>query len=100
MSAASFLVILVMALATYLTRIGGWLLFRRVSPGPRLSAWLEALPGALFAALVAPMAVEAGAAGWVGAAAAFAAVRLGGPFLLAIAAGLAAFLLARPLLGG
>jgi uncharacterized membrane protein len=99
MSAASFLTILAMAAVTYATRAGGWLVYRRIEPGPRLRAWLEQLPGALFAALVAPMVVEAGPAGWLGAAGAFATMRQSGHFLLAIVVGLALYLAARPLLG-
>lgn len=100
MTNASLLTILAMGAATYVTRAGGWLIFRRIEPGPRLRAWLEQLPGALFAALVAPMVAEAGPAGWLGAAGAFATMRASGRFLLAITAGLAVYLAARPLLEG
>ncbi len=51
----------------------------------------------MFAALVAPMALGAGPAGWLGAASAFAAMRLGGGFVVAILAGMATYLTARGL---
>lgn len=95
MTAASFLTILAMGAVTYATRVSGWLVFRRIPPGPRLRAWLEHLPGALFAALVAPMVLEAGPAGWAGAVAAFAAMRMSGQFPVAIVAGMVVFLVAR-----
>lgn len=99
MTATSFLAILAMAAVTYATRVSGWLVFRRIPPGPRLRAWLEHLPGALFAALVAPMVLEAGPAGWAGAGAAFAAMRASGQFLVAIVAGMVVFLAARAVAG-
>lgn len=92
MDATSLLAIVGMSAVTYATRVAGWLVFRRVTIGPRLRAWLEQLPGALFAALVAPMVVEAGPAGWAGAVAAFVTMRLTGLFPAAIVAGLALFL--------
>jgi uncharacterized membrane protein len=91
------LAILAMGLVTYLTRAGGFWLASRLRPGPFLRAWLEHLPGAVFAALVAPMVLGAGPAGWVGAASAFATVRLGGGFVVAILAGLAVYLVGRRL---
>ena len=57
--------ILGMALVTYATRAGGFWLMGRVTPSPRLEAWLRHLPGALLAALVAPAIVAAGPAGWL-----------------------------------
>ena len=90
-----------MGLATYGTRAAGFWLASRTTPGPFLRAWLENLPGAVFAALVAPMVVAAGPCGWVAAAAGFAAMRKTGHFLLAIVAGLGAYLLGVRLgLGG
>ena len=97
MTATSLLAILAMAAATYATRVGGFWLARRVRPGPFARAWLDHLPGAVFAALVAPMVLAAGPAGWAGALAAFAAMRGSGQFVLAIAVGLAAYLLVRQL---
>lgn len=97
MSATHLLAILAMGLVTYATRAGGFWLASRLRPGPFFRAWLEHLPGAVFAALVAPMVVTAGPAGLLGAAASFAAMRLTGQFVLAIVLGLAAYLLAHTL---
>ncbi len=54
--------ILGMALITYATRAGGVWLMGRIQPTPRLERWLESLPGAILAALVAPAALAAGPA--------------------------------------
>src|SRR5690606_6670358 len=44
--------ILGMAAATYLTRIGGWALVRWVAPTGRVKVALEAVPGAVLAAVI------------------------------------------------
>lgn len=49
-----------MAIVTYVTRAGGLWLMARVTPSPRLTAALEALPGALLMALIAPLALTRG----------------------------------------
>lgn len=95
MSSDSLIAILLMAAATYATRAGGFWLARRLTPGPVLRAWLEQLPGAVFAALVAPMVAGAGLPGWIAAGLGFAAMRLTGQFLLAVVVGVGAYLLAR-----
>lgn len=97
MNTTHLLAILAMGLVTYLTRAGGFWLASRLRPGPFLHAWLEHLPGAVFAALVAPIVLAGGPAGWLGAASAFAAMRLSGQFAVAIFAGLAVYLGARRL---
>ena len=95
MSGAALLVILLMGAVTYATRAGGFWLARRVNPGPVMRAWLEQLPGAVFAALVAPMVAGAGPPGWVAAAIGFVAMRFTGQFFLAVAVGVGVFLLVR-----
>lgn len=95
MTATSLLAIVLMGAVTYATRAGGFWLARRLRPGPFLRAWLEHLPGAVFAALVTPMVAGAGPAGWLAAGAGFAAMRLTGQFLVAIVVGLAVYLLGR-----
>lgn len=97
MTATSLLAILAMGLVTYATRAGGFWLAQRLRPGPFFRAWLEHLPGAVFAALVAPMVAGAGPAGWLAAGLGFAVMRLTGLFLLAIAVGLAGFVGLRAL---
>ncbi len=96
-SGTSLLAIVLMGLVTYATRAGGFWLARRVTPGPYLRAWLEHLPGAVFAAMVAPMVVGAGPAGWIAAGAGFVAMRRTGHFLLAVAAGVAVYVAAKRL---
>jgi uncharacterized membrane protein len=97
MTATSLLAILLMGSVTYVTRAGGFWLARRLTPGPFLRAWLEHLPGAVFAALVAPMVANAGPAGWLAAGAGFAAMRATSQFLLAIVVGVGVYLLAKAL---
>ncbi len=84
------LAIALMGCGTYATRVSGLWLVRRLKPSRFLEAWLDQIPGAVFAALCAPMILKAGPAGWVGAAATLAVSRFGGGFFLAIVAGVAA----------
>jgi uncharacterized membrane protein len=49
-----------MIMAVYLTRAGGYWLIGRVTIGPRLQRMLNALPGAVIAATVAPILVQGG----------------------------------------
>jgi uncharacterized membrane protein len=99
MDRADLLAILAMAAVTYATRGGGYWLAGRLRPTPFLAAWLGQLPGAVFAALVAPMVATAGPAGWVGAVAGFALMRWTGRFVLAMLGGLATYVGLSPLLG-
>lgn len=96
-SGTSLLAILLMGLVTYATRAGGFWLARRVTPGPHLRAWLEHLPGAVFAAMVAPMVAGAGPAGWLAAGVGFVAMRRTGHFLIAVVAGVAVYVAAKRL---
>ena len=76
------------ALVTWATRFGGVWLVRRIPLGPRWQAALATLPGAILAALVAPVALQ-GAAETAGALITLLAARRL-PAFLAIAIGLAA----------
>lgn len=62
------LTILCMAVATYATRAGGYLLFRVLPTSPWVRAALAYVPGALFVSYVAPALVSGGVQQWVGAA--------------------------------
>ena len=53
-------VIVAMTIAVYLTRAGGFWLIGRVTIGPRLRKMLDALPGAIIAATIAPLLVHGG----------------------------------------
>lgn len=56
-----------MALATYLNRAGGYLLFRVFRPPPIVRAMLGYVPGALFVSYVVPALATGGVQQWVGA---------------------------------
>jgi uncharacterized membrane protein len=49
-----------MTLTVFLSRAGGYWLIGRVTIGPRLRRTLDALPGAVIAASVAPIVVHGG----------------------------------------
>jgi branched chain amino acid efflux pump len=54
------IVIAVMTVVVYLSRAGGFWLIGRVRIGPRLRKMLDALPGAIIAATIAPLLVHGG----------------------------------------
>ncbi|MHC1753412.1 AzlD domain-containing protein [Humidesulfovibrio sp.] len=58
----SLATILGMAAATYASRAAGLMLMSRISPGPRLTRFMHAIPGAILASIVAPSALAAGPA--------------------------------------
>jgi uncharacterized membrane protein len=60
--------ILLMGLATYACRGGGYWLFRQISPSPRVRAVLAYIPGTLFVSYVVPAIVHGGLQPAVGAA--------------------------------
>jgi len=60
--ALSLLTICGMAVATYASRAAGLMLMSRISPGPRLTRFMHAIPGAILASIVAPSALAAGPA--------------------------------------
>ncbi|GAC1342915.1 MAG: hypothetical protein NVSMB18_17800 [Acetobacteraceae bacterium] len=62
--------ILAMSVATYVTRAGGYLLFRTFRPGAGLRAMLGYIPGTLFIAYVAPALAAGRWPEWAGSAAA------------------------------
>jgi uncharacterized membrane protein len=59
-----FTLLVVMTLIVYATRAGGFWLIGHVAIGRRLQRMLEALPGAVIAATVAPILLTGGAAAW------------------------------------
>ncbi|HWR04500.1 MAG TPA: AzlD domain-containing protein [Humidesulfovibrio sp.] len=58
----SLLTITGMAVATYASRAAGLMLMSRLSPGPRLTRFMQAIPGAILASIVAPSALTSGPA--------------------------------------
>jgi uncharacterized membrane protein len=90
-----FAVLAAMTVAVYITRAGGYWLIGRITIGPRLRKMLDALPGAVIAATIAPMLVHGGLSGIAAVAAALLAmVALRNDFA-AVASGLVAAALVR-----
>ena len=82
-------VIAATALTTYLLRIAGYVLMARVPITPRVKRALEALPGSIFVATVAPIALKAGFPGVAATAAAALAMYFTKREMPALAAGVA-----------
>ena len=59
-----------MTLAVIVSRVGGYWLIGYVPLGPRLRRMLDALPGAVIAATVAPILLSGGVSAWLALAAA------------------------------
>ena len=55
-----FAALAAMTVTVYLSRAGGYWLIGRVTIGPRLRRMLDALPGAVIAASVAPIVLHGG----------------------------------------
>jgi uncharacterized membrane protein len=87
-----------MALATYLTRIGGLYLMRGVNVTGRLKAALDALPPAVLMAVIAPTVLATGAAETIAAAITAVAAFLRLPMIAVVAIGVAAVVALRALL--
>ncbi|WP_158046539.1 AzlD family protein [Skermanella pratensis] len=87
--------IVLMGLATYATRAGGFWLIQRLRPSRFLEAWLAQIPGAVFAALCAPLVLNSGPAGWGAALLTLVLARATGNFLVAMAAGVAGVAILR-----
>lgn len=94
----TLLAIVAMAVATVLTRIGGLVLIRSVTIGPKQKRALEAIPPAVLMAVIAPTALVTGPAETLATVAtALVATRL--PLLAAVAAGVIAVAVARVFVG-
>lgn len=95
----TLLAIVGMAIGTYLTRIGGLVLVRRFPLRGRLAAGLEAVPGAILIAVIAPTVLATGIAETVAAlVTVLMARRL--PTLVAIIGGVGCVVLLRALSAG
>ncbi|MCG5482840.1 MAG: AzlD family protein [Sinorhizobium meliloti] len=94
----TLLAIVAMAVATVLTRIGGLVLIRFVTIGPKQKRALEAIPPAVLMAVIAPTALVTGPAETLATlATALVATRL--PLLAAVAAGVIVVAVARVFVG-
>jgi uncharacterized membrane protein len=98
MNAADPLVVpalLVMALVTLLMRAGGFWLMGRVPLTPRVRRMLEALPGAILAAIVLPLVARIGPVALLAVTAAALVMLWRRNELLAVAAGVGLAIIAR-----
>ncbi|KAA0598505.1 putative membrane protein [Azospirillum lipoferum] len=91
-----FAVVLGGALVTWMTRIGGPWLIARTRPGPAASAALEATPGAVLVALVAPAALSRPSDALAAAFVCLIARRV--PMVVAVVAGVVAVVVLRRLI--
>lgn len=90
--------ILAMAVATWFTRYAGYWLVRRTTVTGRLASALEAVPGAILVAIIAPKALATGPAETAAAAlTVLLALRL--PLIVAVAGGCLAVVGLRALIG-
>lgn len=89
------LALAVMALTTALMRVGGFWLMGRLPITPRVRRALEALPGAIVAAIVVPIVAKIGSVALLAVIAAAAAMIIRRNELLAVAAGVGAAVIAR-----
>ncbi|MGI9512587.1 MAG: AzlD family protein [Anderseniella sp.] len=98
LDANTLLVIIGMALATYLTRIAGLWLLQFANVGGRARSAMDALPPAVLMAVIAPTVLATGLAETLAAAiTVIAAFRL--PLLVAVATGVASVVALRVLIG-
>ena len=58
-------ILLAMLVAVYMTRAGGFWLMGRFPIGPRVRRILDAMPGAVIAATVAPILLTGGISAWL-----------------------------------
>jgi uncharacterized membrane protein len=89
------LAIVVMAIVTALMRVGGFWLMGRVPLTPRVRRMLEALPGAIVAAIVLPVIAKIGLVAALAVAAAATVMVVRRSELLAVAVGVGVAVLAR-----
>ena len=88
-------VLAAMTLAVYITRAGGYWLIGRITIGPRLRKMLDALPGAIIAATIAPLLAHGGVSAFAAVAAALVAMIALRNDFAAVGSGLAAAALMR-----
>lgn len=88
-------VIAVMTVVVYFTRAGGFWLIGHFTIGPRLRKMLDALPGAIIAATIAPQLIHGGVSAVAAVAAALLAVVMIRNDFAAVVAGVAVAALVR-----
>jgi uncharacterized membrane protein len=82
-------ILLAMLVAVYITRAGGFWLMGRFPIGPRLRRILDAMPGAVITATVAPILITGGISAWLAVATAAATMILLRNDFAAVVAGVA-----------
>lgn len=98
MSLPTVIAIFAMAIATYATRIAGFWIVKHVTLSKRMTTALDAVPGAILMAVIAPMILTTGIAESIAAAiTALAAMRL--PLLAVAAVGVASVVVLRIAIG-
>ena|SRR5262245_14831758 len=90
--------ILLMGLASYACRAGGFFLMRYVTVTPRVESWLKAIPIALVGAILGPVAINGGPAEWLGLAAAILLMRVTGSDFVAVVGSITLVIVTRLLL--
>jgi uncharacterized membrane protein len=88
-------VLAAMTCAVYVMRAGGYWLIGRIAIGPRLRRMLDALPGAVIAATVAPILMKGGVSTSLAVIAAVAAMIVARNDFAAVVAGVAVAALVR-----
>ncbi|WP_291299486.1 AzlD family protein [Elioraea sp.] len=88
---ATLAAILGMAGVSFAIRAAGYLVLRRIQPGPFLRAFLGHLPGTLFVAFAAPAIARAGLAGLAGAIATLVVMAFSRSATFSLLAGVGAF---------
>jgi uncharacterized membrane protein len=91
----ALIAILLMGVASYACRAGGFFLMRYVTVTPRVEAWLKAIPIALVGAILGPIAVNGGPAEWLGLATAVLVMRTTGNDFLSVVTSVAVVALTR-----
>ncbi len=87
--------ILLMGLASYACRAGGFFLMRYVTVTPRVEAWLKAIPVALIGAILGPIATNGGPPEWLGLATAVLVMKLIGNDFISVVASVAVVVVTR-----
>lgn len=82
------LLIILMSLVAYLTRVGGVLILAQLNIGPRTERFIQAMSGSALVAIVAPAAAAGDTAARLALTATFLVMLLTRKALLAIAAGI------------
>lgn len=91
------LTIVGVALATVVSKAGGYWLIERVEVSPRTEVGLSVLPGAILISLIAPRIIGGGLPEWISAGVVFVIAVRTGNILFAIVGGVGSVLIVRAL---